>query len=212
MNFFHTLVKAKFTTAKFLKILLFSGIFLCPVIAAAQLPAFNLEVAVEHETCPGNGKLTFNVTNAVPGATFLFSVFHNPDLEVPISSSPAVTVDGINAGTYTVIALQTLGLDTSIKQVVVTIEQQITPLTYSISSSAAHCSAGGQIEITTLSGIASQYEIISGPVIRPLQDSNIFTDLPAGMYNIRVFNNCGQALVTTYTLVITPWPAGNFAT
>ncbi|MGQ2982643.1 T9SS type B sorting domain-containing protein [Flavobacterium sp.] len=170
----------------------------------AQLPAFNLDVIIGHETCPGNGTLTFATQNTIPGSVLLFTVYHDPDMSIPISSSPNLTVDGLSAGTYTIVALQTLGLDTSLQETQVVIQDQINPLTYSISSSTHNCSAGGQVEITTLSGIASQYEIISGPVQRPLQDSNIFHDLPAGEYNIRVFNNCGQAVVTTYTLVITP--------
>ncbi len=180
-------------------------LFFC-LIANAQLPDFDLDVDVGQETCPGNGKLTFNVSNTTPGATFLFSVFHNPDMEVPISSSPELTVDGLGAGTYTVIALETLGPDTNTQQMEVVIGNQIMPLTYTISSTTHDCSVGGEITVTTLTGVAAQYQIISGPVTRPLQDSNVFPDLPAGMYNIRVFNNCGQAVVTTYTLELNPAP------
>lgn len=173
-------------------------------LSKAQLADFDFNVAFTNETCPGNGTLSFSTGNTVPGATFLFTVYHNPDLDVPISSSADVLVDGLSAGTYTIVALQTLGTETSTEQVVVTIENQITPLTYTISSSTHQCSVGGQLVITTLTGIAAQYEIISGPVTRPLQTSNTFDGLPGGQYNVRVFNNCGQAVVTTYTLLTDP--------
>ncbi|MCW4468332.1 T9SS type B sorting domain-containing protein [Flavobacterium sp. MFBS3-15] len=185
---------------KFLKAFFVTGILFCTLAANAQLPDFGFAVDVENETCPGNGTLTFSISDAVPGAIFLFTVYNNSAPTVPVSSSPGLFVDGLSAGTYKIIALQTLGPETNIQQAEVIIEEQIEPLTYSITSSTHNCSEGGQIEITTLTGIASEYEIISGPVTRPLQATNVFYDLPPGQYNIRVFNNCGQGVVTTYTV------------
>jgi gliding motility-associated-like protein len=206
MRFFQIFLPVGLKCSKPLRAMLLVWSLFFGFMANAQLPDFDLDVDIEHETCPGNGKLTFIVANTTPGATFLFSVYHNPDMEVPISSSPDLTVDGLSAGTYTVVALETLGPDTNTQEMEVVIEAQIMPLTYTISSTTHDCSVGGEITIATLTGIAAQYEIISGPVMRPLQDSNVFPDLPEGMYNIRVFNNCGQAVVTTYTLEVNPAP------
>lgn len=201
MNYYVLNMVADLKVTKFLRSFITAAILFCTIAVNAQLPDFGFDVATENETCPGNGTLTFSVSDAVPGATFLFTVYDSSEPTIPISSSPDLFIDGLSAGTYTIIALQTLGPDTSTQQTEVVIEEEIVPLTYSIASSTHNCSEGGQIEITTLTGIASQYEIISGPVERPLQDSNIFTDLPGGTYNIRVFNNCGQGIVTTYTFV-----------
>ncbi|AWH86812.1 hypothetical protein HYN59_17600 [Flavobacterium album] len=204
MSFFHTLFPHGFKYDFYLRPVAILWLLCTAITAKAQLPDFDFNVAFTNETCPGNGTLTFSTENTTPGATFLYTVYHNPNLDVPISSSADLLVDGLSAGTYTIIALQTLGNQTSTEQVEVTLENQITPLTYTISSTTHDCMVGGQLVITTLTGIASQYEIISGPVTRPLQDSNVFDALPAGQYNIRVFNNCGQAVVTTYTVVADP--------
>src|SRR5690606_36618371 len=44
-------------------------------------------------------------------------------------------------------------------------------------------------------------EIIAGPVTRPLQASNMFNNLPVGVYQVRVFDNCGNGNVITVQLV-----------
>jgi gliding motility-associated-like protein len=84
----------------------------------------------------------------------------------------------------------------------IVIESVIEPLAYSITVSNQNCSQGGQITLTPTSGTISQCEIISGPVTRPLQTSNVFSNLPVGTYNIRVFDDCGEGVVTTYTLAL----------
>src|SRR5699024_7655755 len=55
--------------------------------------------------------------------------------------------------------------------------------------------------VTVTAGVGLQYEIISGPVTRPLQPSPVFTLLPAGVYGVRVFNDCGAGPVVTHTLL-----------
>ena len=55
--------------------------------------------------------------------------------------------------------------------------------------------------MTVTQGVATGYEILSGPVIRPLQTSPVFDLLPPGNYQIRVFNNCGEGVVQNFTLI-----------
>ena len=174
------------------------------ITANAQLNDFTLNVITTDESCLGNGTMTFNVENATPGATFLFTVYLQPDMNTPVSSSSDDFVGSLSAGTYTVVALQTLGNESNTQEAEVVIENAIEPLEYTISSTTHICTDEGTITITPTSGNAVQYEIISGPEIRPLQDSNVFENLPAGTYNIRVFNDCNQGVVTTYTLVLDP--------
>lgn len=171
--------------------------------ASAQLLDFELDVVATNETCVGNGTLTFTVDNPTPGATVLYSVFLLPDVVSPVFTSATPFVGSLNAGTYKVIALQTMGtLSLAVEQEAV-IQNQITPLTYTISSMANDCNVGGEIIVTPTAGTAVLYEIISGPQIMPPQDGNVFYGLPEGTYNVRVFDQCGQGVVTTYTLDLT---------
>jgi gliding motility-associated-like protein len=171
---------------------------------SAQLLDFNLDIVATNETCTGNGTLTFSIDNPTPDATILYSVFLLPNESLPIYTSTTPFVESLNAGTYKVIALETLGAESLAVEEEVVIENQIVPLTYTISSVAHNCDVGGEIVITTTSGTAVLYEIISGPQIMPLQESNVFTGMPEGLYNIRVFDLCGQGVVTTYMLELNP--------
>lgn len=181
-------------------ILLF--IFFFQSFTYAQLADFSLDVIVSDETCDDNGALTFNVTNDTPGSTFLFTVYLLPDEVNPVAATNEIFVNNLNSGTYNIIAVQSFNGESNIQESTVVIEDVIEPLTYTISSFNQNCEVGGQIEINSVTGYPAEYEIISGPETRPLQTSNVFNDLPEGMYNIRVFDECGQGVVTTYTLIL----------
>jgi gliding motility-associated-like protein len=186
------------------KFLNYTLLFLFVLLAAplhAQLNGFGLEVTPTQETCLGNGALSFSIINGTPGATMLYTVYKQPDLTTPISVSPENFTGSLTAGTYTVLALQTLDLETNSQEQEITIESQVTPLSFSVLATNQNCSDGAQLVINTVSGFPAQYEILSGPVTADLQESNIFSNLPAGTYVIRVFDECGWGEVTTYTLV-----------
>ena len=188
--------------------LLTLAIFLFTTISHAQLPDFNLEVVVEDANCPGNGALSFNVSNTTEGATILFYVFEQPDLTTPISVSESNMLEGLDAGVYTVRATQELGGEASEPQ-----EQEVTiedisagPLDIRVIPNNQGCAGGGQLIVTTLQGAPVEFEILTGPVTTPLQESNIFSDLPAGTYLIRAFDECGIADVFTFTLILSNDP------
>jgi gliding motility-associated-like protein len=63
-----------------------------------------------------------------------------------------------------------------------------------------NCQVQGSITIQVTSGTASYYEIISGPETFPQQSSNVFSGLQAGQYQVRVYDSCGDALVTAVTV------------
>jgi gliding motility-associated-like protein len=170
----------------------------------AQLDNFTLDITVADETCDDNASLTFLVGGGTQGATFLYTLYKQPDLVNPVEVTTETAVTNLDSGTYLVVAEQSLGGESlSVEQEVV-IQNAIEPLTYTISSFSQNCTTGGVVTVTTTSGIPAQYEIISGPETRPLQTSNVFQDLEEGTYNIRVFDICGQGVVTTYTLVLEP--------
>ena len=184
--------------------LLFSICFLLPILSFGQLSNFNLNVVPTNETCLGNGSLTFFVTNTTPNATFDYRVYLLPNTTTPLVSLTSNTVTGLNAGNYRVIATQSLGGASASKQQDVTITNLIVPLTYSLSGTNAICGSDGKITVNVNSGVAVSYQIIAGPVLIANQVSNVFNNIPAGQYQIRVINNCGEGVVQTFTLLGTP--------
>lgn len=180
----------------------FSFVFLLfTQLLFSQLSNFTLTVTRTNETCTANGTLTFNVSNTTVGSTILYSIYRLPNLTTPVSVQSTNTLTGLIAGTYRVIATQSLGADSGTQQQDIEIEDLVVPLTYQISSIREICGNDGVITVNVLTGTAVNYEIFSGPMIRPLQTSNVFTGLTAGVYQIRVFDNCGEGVVQTFTLL-----------
>nr|MBF6609374.1 hypothetical protein [Flavobacterium sp.] len=165
----------------------------------AQIPSFTLNTTVTDETCVGNGTITFGVVGVDPSATISYVVYKLPDLTTPVSiTNPTV---GLQSGTYRVIATQTLGSLTNTQTVDVVIANNIVPLDYTITSVANGCGNSNNISIVVNAGVATLYEIFWGPVTIPPQASPVFTNVPAGVYQIRVFNDCGAGSVKTFTLL-----------
>lgn len=183
--------------------LLLLSVVLFTTTVNAQLPNFSLQVTKTDETCLGNGSLTFNVTNLAPQATLLYKVYRLPDVTTPISILVTGNiVNSLTSGTYRVIALQALGTQSNSQQQDITINNLITEFSFNIAAANQSCAAGGNIIVNTVSGFPAFYEIMSGPVTRPLQSSNTFANLPSGTYNIRAFDICGMGRVKTFTLSI----------
>lgn len=173
---------------------------LCSSSGFAQLSNFNLQLTKTDETCLGNGTISIVISNTTPSASMLYKVYKLPNLQTPVSVTTNTFVSSLTSGTYKVIAIQALNNQSNSKEATITINNSIIPFDYSVSSLNVNCAGGGTIVINTTSGVASQFEIISGPVTKPLQSSNTFESLPGGNYHIRVYNNCGVAKVKTYTL------------
>lgn len=167
--------------------------------AFAQLTDFTLQVTPTDETCTGNGTLTFTVANTTAGANMVYAIYLLPNTATPIASISQTTIGGLTAGNYRIVATQTLGNESNFEQQDVTITTTIESLTYQLSGSVI-CN-DGVLTVNVFTGNPVQYEILSGPVTRPLQTSNVFTLLPAGVYVVRVVDACGDALVQTYTLL-----------
>jgi len=67
--------------------------------------ALQLNVTPTNETCPGNGRLDFLVTDTTPGSTIIYTVYKLPNLVTPIVTTQANTFTGLVAANYRVIAL-----------------------------------------------------------------------------------------------------------
>jgi gliding motility-associated-like protein len=167
----------------------------------AALPEFTLTVTKTDESCLGNGTLSFTVTGTDPAASIEYRIYQLPDTTNPIAVQTANFIGGRTAGTYLVIAVQSLNGESNSQQQQVTINNVIVPLTYIVNSTNATCGPDGSISITMTSGVGAFYEILSGPVTRDPQLSPVFNNIPAGQYEVRVIDNCGVGWVTTHTVI-----------
>lgn len=178
--------------------------FLCfllfGLISQAQLSDFSFSVLKTNETCESNGTLTFIVDNTTPNSVITYAIFLLPNTVNPINVTTQSTYVGLNSGTYLVIATQNVSGQSNSQQQTVTILDQVVPLQYQLQGQNAVCINNGTITVNVTQGQAVNYEIIAGPILKPLQTSNVFTGLSAGVYLIRVFDSCGNGVVQTYTL------------
>lgn len=175
-------------------------LLLFPKIIFAQLANFTLSLSKTDETCLGNGSITFTTAGTTSGSTITYYVYELPNTTTAIAIQTATTLGGRTSGTYQVTAVQVLGSEQNSQTETITINSVIVPLSYYVTSTNSVCNDGTMTAMIT-AGTGAQYEIISGPVIRPLQTSPLFTLLPAGVYQVRAYNNCGDATVVTHTLL-----------
>ncbi|WP_313803496.1 gliding motility-associated C-terminal domain-containing protein [Flavobacterium sp.] len=169
--------------------------FLISNLTFSQLEPFVLQVGVTHETCSGNGGLNFAVTDVTAGSSMVYTVYQLPNLASPIAVTSSTSLTGLVAGNYRVIATQTLGAESNTQQRDVIILNQIAPFLYNLVSQREVCGNDGVITVNVTQGVAVGYEIIAGPMTLPLQTTNVFSGLVAGMYQVRVFNTCGDGIV-----------------
>lgn len=165
----------------------------------SQLNDFVLSVTKTDETCLGNGTLTFIASETTSGAIVTYYVYELPNETNPIAVQTTNFLGGRTSGTYKIVAIQTLGSEQNSQVSTITINNNIVPLDYTLSSTNSVCN-DGTILVTITSGVGSLYEIISGPVLKPVQTSPLFTQLPGGVYQVRVYNDCGDATVVTHTV------------
>lgn len=162
--------------------------------------AFELDLSGTNESCPGNGSIEFVISNANPSGTISFVVFKLPNTTVPYATPTAPLINGLVAGEYLVVATETVENQTTTKQSTIIITNTFTPLTFSVGYINQSCSDVSNVTVNVNSGTASSFEITAGPVLFPPQTSNVFSNLPEGTYSIRVFDECGIAMVTTFTV------------
>jgi gliding motility-associated-like protein len=182
-------------------LILLAFLFLFQPLLHAQLPSFTLTITKTDETCLGNGTLTFSVAGNDPTASIQYKIFQFPDVVNAIAVQSTNFLGGRTAGTYRIVATQSLNGEFNSQTQDITIDNQIVPLTYTIASTNALCGSDASMTVTITSGIGAQYEIISGPITRPIQSSPVFNLIPAGEYGVRVYDNCGVAWVTTHIVI-----------
>jgi len=167
----------------------------------AQLANFTLTVTPAPQTCLGNGSLTFAVSGTTAGSSIDYNVYLLPNTTTPVTTVTTPSATGLVAGTYQVVATQSLGGQSNTATATAVIANNVIPLTYTLAPTQVRCGTDGKITVNVTGGTAATYEITSGPVTAPVQTSNVFNNLPPGLYNVRVYDTCGEAVVTSITLV-----------
>lgn len=169
-------------------------------LSYSQLSNFNLQVTATNATCSGNGSLSFTVTNTTAGASFVYAVYLLPNTTNPISITSNASLTGLTAGTYQVVATQTLGANSNSQQQNSTILNQVENLSFTIAHQNVTCGNDGVLIANVVTGTGVSYELLTGPVTYPAQTSNVFSNLPVGNYSIRVYDACNNAVVNSFTL------------
>lgn len=162
----------------------------------SQLPAFTVSAVAVPETCPGNGALSFTVSGINPAANIDYAVYLTPST-TPVAVVTTPSVNGLVAGTYLVVATQSLSAESNTSSVTIVVDDQKSPLDFTIVQTPS-CTNDGIITVNVTSGTAVSYEIIAGPLTKPIQVSNVFNNLPVGQYQVRLIDTCGGVYVVTY--------------
>jgi gliding motility-associated-like protein len=189
---------------KILKLLHYKQIFILFTIFCTQVSLAQLTVTAvpTDEECPGTGTLTLSVQNANPGYAVNYKVYLLPETNVPFWNSSNSYLEGLQDGDYLVKASQNIDGTTVMDQTQVTIGSNYVPLAFNISSVNAVCGNDGSMVINVTSGDPVQYEILDGPATAGPQSSNIFNGLPAGTYEVRVTDSCGNGYISTQTFYV----------
>ena len=163
---------------------------------------FTLSVTPTTEACAGNATLTFAVANGANGGLIEYFIYKLPNTTVPYASTTSLSLGGLTAGDYRVVAIETVGGVSSSQQQDVTITNTIVPLEFTVQSINQACASVSNISVAVTSGNAVSYEIFEGPLTFPSQSSNVFNNLSVGVYKIRVFDACGIGVVSTFTVTL----------
>lgn len=167
----------------------------------AQLPSFTVSAASTPQTCLGNGTISFTVSGTQPGAVMAYEVYLLPNTTVPVATVTDAVATNLIAGSYQIVAIQSLGGLANTATTTATIADYTVPLVYNLTTGTTGCGQNGSIEVNVTSGTAVSYEITSGPVTVPQQESGIFTGLPSGQYMVKVYDDCGNGVVVTAQVV-----------
>ncbi|NRD19855.1 T9SS type B sorting domain-containing protein [Winogradskyella eckloniae] len=177
-------------------------LFLTSQLVCAQLNDFNFSVSTSAASCASNGSIAMTVSGITTGAEVTYILYLSPDLDTPIAQTSESTFSNLASGQYVVEARQTLNADENTQSADAHIEDVFSVLDFEISQGFTGSCNNTTVMVTTLSGSAELFEVISGPVTVPPQLDNTFNNLPEGTYIIRVFDTCGNAITKTYTLIL----------
>ncbi|MEJ8589808.1 hypothetical protein JSO54_00895 [Riemerella anatipestifer] len=196
-----------------IKKLLSLTLVILPLLILAQLQSFTISLTGTPEICPNNGTLSWTTSGTTANSTISYSIYNVTNLTTPVTSTTSLTYVGLPAGTYRVVATQTLG--TSSNQATsnnFTIADQKTPMTAVTTNYRGNeiCGNDGFIRVQATGGRAPyRYQLLddSNAVVSEFQDnatSYTFTGLKAANYRYRVIDACGTGIVGETAITYTP--------
>ena len=153
-----------------------------------------LAVRVEDEWCANAAGIFFSVVGqGASNSDYDFFYKKASDAAYPTSPLIAPKYEGIGAGTYDIKAVKKTAPYTTLTQQV-TIRADNEPIAYTAQYIPALCTGNGSIRVKVTSGkFPLTYTLLKaddGTVVRPRQSSNVFLDVPAGNYKVKVTDNC----------------------
>ncbi|WP_314810070.1 gliding motility-associated C-terminal domain-containing protein [Capnocytophaga granulosa] len=153
-----------------------------------------LAVRVEDEWCDNAAGLFFSVVGqGANNSDYDFYYKKASDAAYPTSPLIAPKVEGIGAGIYDIKVVKKIAPYTTLTQQV-TIRADNEPIAYTAQYIPALCTGNGSIRVKVTSRkFPLTYTLINadnGTVVRPRQSSNVFLDVPAGNYKVKVTDNC----------------------
>ena len=153
-----------------------------------------LAVRVEDEWCANAAGIFFSVVGqAANNSDYDFFYKKASDVAYPTSPLSALKVEGIGAGIYDIKAVKKIAPYTTLTQQV-TIRADNEPIAYTAQYIPALCTGNGSIRVKVTSGkFPLTYTLLKADgvtVVRPRQSSNVFLDVPAGNYMVKVTDNC----------------------
>ncbi|GEM_PF-1970698 len=173
----------------------------------AQLPAFTVTLTGTAETCNGNGSLSWETKNTTPGASIVYQVI-NTVTSVSIGSTSNTFYSGLSAGSYKVVAKQSLNAQSNTAEsnvFVITDKRKPLSFTGNVVSNEI-CGNDGSYRLYVTSGTEPyRYQLLDANQAVILEQSgDTFQNLTAGTYQYRVIDNCGNGQIGSFTISRTP--------
>lgn len=162
----------------------------------AQCPT-STTVTTTESRCKENGTITIN---AVPAAGYVYEIISGPTLSDPTTSN---VFTSLGPGNYT-IEISRGGCVITVPATVA--GNYIDPGLITMASIGKIACPGGKACATanqpSNGRLPWKYSIVAGPVVKPIQSSPSFCELPNGTYSIQALDSCGVVRTTQFTIGI----------
>lgn len=184
--------------------------FLLFVVSLFYGQTGNLSISVTGtaETCLNNGSLSWTVSNATPGASLSYTVIRVMNPAQTVASTSQNSYAGLPAGTYRVIATQSMGSvsNTAQSNEFIIYDLKSALLFYSVDVSNEICGGDGSFRIDLRTGTKPvKYQLLNADTtVRVEQDSEVFSNLTAGEHRYRVVDACGIGKTGTHVVQSRP--------
>lgn len=173
--------------------------------------------SVVHASCPGNGQITVNSVTPSPSSIspdyYVYALYDTSGVEVlPYQANNVM--NNVQAGSYNIRVARVCasGFSGYISRPVTVNNTETMPVINSITLNRKDVCNNGRFTVSAGGSGPLQYALVDSltapnppaSYVRPPQSASVFDSLAAGIYFVRVFNNCGNAVtqqmeVTAYS-------------